>query len=242
MNITGADGGTSGIGTTINLVAGGSNVSAGGAVNIDTGSGLAGNVPGGDLNVTTGNAYGTTQHGGDMFFNCGAGIGTGTGGGFNALAGQAGATGDGGIAEIRGGDGGATSGDGGDVHLVPGNTQTGDHGQVFMGKTVGYGIFSAGTISSNTTINRANGTFQSFTFGAAATAQIGISTVKGARMVEFLLEVTNGGQGTLTWAAAVQWAGGSAPTLTAAGKDLLRFVTRDGGVSWMGYDLALDLS
>lgn len=48
------------------------------------------------------------------------------------------------------------------------------------------------------------------------------------------LILTNGGAGAQTWPASVDWAGGTAPTLVAAGVDVLVFVTRDGGTTWYG--------
>lgn len=248
LNITGADGGTGGIGTTINLAAGGSNVSAGGAINIDTGSGLAGNTPGGDLNVTTGNAYGTTQHGGDMLFTCGTGVGSGEGGDFRAYAGTGGATADGGVAEIRAGDGGATSGDGGDVILRPGGETNGKRGLVrlFRG-SFGEGVVNNGTIPSGFTIEPHITGWTRFTWGAAATGTVDIGTLRSSSPafsvgVEHTVVVTNGGQGTLTWGTMVEWAGGSAPTLTAAGEDWLRFYTLDDGATWIGHVIALNPS
>ena len=57
----------------------------------------------------------------------------------------------------------------------------------------------------------------------------------------FVLELTNGGAFTITFPASVDWAGGSAPTLTAAGVDLLVFVTRDAGTTWLGLVSGLDI-
>jgi hypothetical protein len=37
-----------------------------------------------------------------------------------------------------------------------------------------------------------------------------------------------------TWPASVDWAGATAPTLTAAGVDTLEFITSDGGTIWSG--------
>ena len=51
----------------------------------------------------------------------------------------------------------------------------------------------------------------------------------------------DGGQGTLAWGTMVEWAGGSAPTLTAAGEDWLRFYTLDDGTTWIGEVIALDV-
>ena len=50
----------------------------------------------------------------------------------------------------------------------------------------------------------------------------------------FVLGLTNGGSQTVNWPGAVDWAGGSAPTLTASGVDWLVFWTADGGTIWNG--------
>ena len=46
----------------------------------------------------------------------------------------------------------------------------------------------------------------------------------------FILKLTNGGAGAVTYPSGTKWSKGTAPTLTASGIDLLRFVTIDGGV------------
>lgn len=50
----------------------------------------------------------------------------------------------------------------------------------------------------------------------------------------FTLELTNGGSQTVNWPASVDWAGGSAPTLTTSGVDYLVFWTVNGGSRWYG--------
>lgn len=60
------------------------------------------------------------------------------------------------------------------------------------------------------------------------------------RSFSFLLELTNGGTGTQTWPAAVKWPGGTAPTLTTSGVDVLGFITDDGGTIWRGVMLMKD--
>jgi hypothetical protein len=57
----------------------------------------------------------------------------------------------------------------------------------------------------------------------------------------FVLELTNGGAFAITFPAAVDWPGGTAPTLTAAGVDQLVFTTRDGGTTWFGFVAGLDI-
>lgn len=56
-----------------------------------------------------------------------------------------------------------------------------------------------------------------------------------------MLELTNGGSQTVTWFTGVTWAGGVAPTLTAAGVDVLGFYTLNGGTSWRGFLMAKDI-
>lgn len=53
----------------------------------------------------------------------------------------------------------------------------------------------------------------------------------------FILKLTNAGSATITWFSGVKWAGGSAPTLTASGRDDLGFLTEDGGTTWDGFVL-----
>lgn len=50
----------------------------------------------------------------------------------------------------------------------------------------------------------------------------------------FTLILTNGGSKTQTWPASVDWPGGTAPTLTSSGVDVLTFVTINAGTIWMG--------
>lgn len=66
------------------------------------------------------------------------------------------------------------------------------------------------------------------------------TNVPASRAFAVLLELTNGGTGTQTWPAAVKWPGGTAPTLTASGVDLLGFITDDGGTTWRGVQLMKD--
>ena len=50
----------------------------------------------------------------------------------------------------------------------------------------------------------------------------------------FILYLTNGGSQTVAWPAAVDYPGGTAPTLTASGVDILVFNTTDAGTRWYG--------
>ena len=62
----------------------------------------------------------------------------------------------------------------------------------------------------------------------------------GDELCAFALTLTNGGSQTVNFPASVDWAGGSAPTLTTAGVDILVFATIDGGTIWHGQTFSLD--
>jgi len=62
-----------------------------------------------------------------------------------------------------------------------------------------------------------------------------------ARSCTFTLLLTNGGSQTVNWPAAVDWAGGSAPTLTSSGIDVLSFTTIDAGTIWYGFMAGADM-
>ena len=57
----------------------------------------------------------------------------------------------------------------------------------------------------------------------------------------FVLYLTNGGSQTVNWPASVDFAGGTAPTLTTAGVDVLVFTTIDAGTRWYGFAAGLDM-
>jgi len=51
----------------------------------------------------------------------------------------------------------------------------------------------------------------------------------------FTLKVVNNGS-AITWPASVDWAGGTAPTLSASGAtDIFVFMTNDAGTTWYGF-------
>ena len=56
----------------------------------------------------------------------------------------------------------------------------------------------------------------------------------------FILELTNAGSAAITWFSGVKWAGGTAPTLTTTGVDVLGFYSHDGGTTWRGMLLSKD--
>lgn len=88
-----------------------------------------------------------------------------------------------------------------------------------------------GTVSGSTELDLA--TAQVFTLTCGAVTTIFLSHVPTGTFVQaVLLKVTNGG-GRLTLPGTVKWAGGTAPTFTASGVDLIALVSFDAGVSWL---------
>lgn len=60
-------------------------------------------------------------------------------------------------------------------------------------------------------------------------------TITGANQgATFSLILVNGGSKTVTWPSSVKWTGGSVPTLTESGTDVLTFITGDSGTTWYG--------
>ena len=61
------------------------------------------------------------------------------------------------------------------------------------------------------------------------------------RACSFTLILTNGGSQTVNWPASVDWADGSAPSLTSSGVDILTFTTVDAGTIWYGFAAGTDM-
>jgi hypothetical protein len=96
-----------------------------------------------------------------------------------------------------------------------------------------------GNTGTAATINFESANFFSAT-STAATTWAFTNPVASGDFGGFVLELTNGGAYTQAWPAAVDWPAGTAPTLTASGKDILVFVTRDGGTIYHGMAASLD--
>lgn len=81
----------------------------------------------------------------------------------------------------------------------------------------------------------------------AVTASISSFSVQhcpaSGTLVKVVLDISNGGAFTLTgWPGTVKWPGGSAPTLTSSGKDVIMLTSTDGGANWLGYVVAQSMS
>lgn len=97
-----------------------------------------------------------------------------------------------------------------------------------------------GNTGATRTIDLETGNFFSATLDQACTFTFSNPAASGD-FCGFVLELTNGGSDTITWPASVDWPGGTAPTLTAAGVDQLVFTTRDAGTTYFGLVAGLDI-
>ena len=84
------------------------------------------------------------------------------------------------------------------------------------------------------------GNVQTYTLSGSQTLTF-TNPIATGNSSSFTLIVTNGGSATLTWPTSVDWAGGTAPTLTSAGIDILTFTTIDGGTIWYGFLAGADM-
>lgn len=91
----------------------------------------------------------------------------------------------------------------------------------------------------STAVDLSAGNYFSYTVSSTTTLTF-TNTPSGTVSSGFVLELTNGGVATVTFPASVKWAGGTAPTLTASGVDVLVFITDDNGTTWRGAAAMID--
>jgi hypothetical protein len=102
-------------------------------------------------------------------------------------------------------------------------------------------LYEVQTAISASNIDLTAGNYFSKTIAANTTFTVS-NVPATATATSFILDLTNGGSATITWWSGVTWAGGTAPTLTAAGRDVLGFFTYNNGTTWTGLVLGLNLS
>ena len=107
-------------------------------------------------------------------------------------------------------------------------------------QTMGTAINEHSVAVAASDINLALGNFFTKTIAALTTFTVSNVPTTGSA-ASFILDLTNGAAFAITWWAGVKWAGGTAPALTAAGRDSLGFYTYDGGTTWTGLVLAKDV-
>ncbi len=103
-------------------------------------------------------------------------------------------------------------------------------------------IYSLGSIGGGTQdINIGFGRTVVATVDTSTTTLTFSNTKTTGNFDGFYLILTNGGSQTVNWPAGVNWVGGVAPALTTSGVDHLVFTTVDGGSSWNGFVVGLDV-
>jgi hypothetical protein len=118
---------------------------------------------------------------------------------------------------------------------VTGNTAT----QTLTNKTI-TGIIETRVASSSNNLNLASANYFTHTVSGATTFTVSNVATTGS-VNTLILDLTNGGSAAITWWSGMKWAAGTAPTLTASGRDVLGFFTYDGGTTWSGLVLAKDV-
>lgn len=100
--------------------------------------------------------------------------------------------------------------------------------------TIGVTTQALGSINTNTTITWSSGSYVTATIAGALTFAFAGAPSTGQGF-QGVLVLTNGGSAAITWPGSVTWMGGTAPTLTASGVNVLYFVTSNGGTNWYGW-------
>lgn len=106
--------------------------------------------------------------------------------------------------------------------------------------------FNAVTSTTNaTTVDCETGNAFSHTLTENTTFTFSNPPASGTGFGFYLKIVQDAGANgyTVTWPASVDWAGGTAPTLTATASavDVFVFITHDGGTTWYGFTAGQDL-
>ena len=89
-----------------------------------------------------------------------------------------------------------------------------------------------GSVTGNQILDATTASHFSATIAGATTFYFTADTTTPVNVI--MLELTNPGAFSIIWPASVKWPGGSPPTFTVSGVDLLVFISRDGGTVWRG--------
>ena len=97
-----------------------------------------------------------------------------------------------------------------------------------------------GSAGGARTIDLEDGNSFSATVSASTVTWTFSNPTASDELCGFTLVQVNGGSQTVNWPGSVDWAGGTAPTLTSSGTDILVFFTIDGGTIWHGMVASTD--
>ena len=101
-------------------------------------------------------------------------------------------------------------------------------------------VNAIGTVSGATAINFALGNVVTAVLASGGSFTISNAPASGV-YGKFKLILTNGGTVADPWHASVKFAGGTTPTLTTSGIDILTFETIDNGANWYAVVDGLDM-
>ena len=101
-------------------------------------------------------------------------------------------------------------------------------------------VNTVGTVSGATAINFALGNVVTAILASGGSFTISNPPTSGI-YGKFKLILTNGGTVSDPWHASVKFAGGTTPTLTSSGIDILTFETIDAGANWYAVVDGLDM-
>lgn len=101
-------------------------------------------------------------------------------------------------------------------------------------------IGTQSTAGATVTINLATHTIHTITLAATTTFAFSNAPSSGESQVVYL-RITNGGSTTITWPASTKYAGGTPPTLTTSGVDLLGVVYDLTTTTYMVFVIGLDV-
>ena len=108
-------------------------------------------------------------------------------------------------------------------------------------KDIGFTTNALGSIGGGTqNIDISLGNSVSGTVDTSTTTFTFSNPTASDELCIFSLVLTNGGSQTVNFPASVDWEGGTAPTLTTSGVDILIFATIDGGTTYHGQVMSLD--
>ncbi len=92
-------------------------------------------------------------------------------------------------------------------------------------------VYTNATVSGATSLDLS--LYNYFKITIVGTTTLSFTNVQTGAEV-FILTITNGGSASITWPANTRWPGGTAPTLSTSGTDIVVFVTDDAGSNYRG--------
>jgi len=102
-------------------------------------------------------------------------------------------------------------------------------------------VNAIGTVSTSTAIDFSAGNVATAVIAAGGSFTITNAPASGV-YGKFKLILTNGGTGTSIFPASVKWAGGTEPTWTTSGIDIITLETIDAGANWYADSDGLNFS